>query len=496
MLSGPPSHSPRRYGLVGRLLPQLLSAQERLAYGLSSRRLKLALALFCGDILAAFLSVISVDWIATYSLLLTTSTMSRLSVFVWLAACLFILTLFRRDSLLVVPRLRLRILLIVAFVILSFIFDFSAGATSGGLLLDMMCAAVFLPLGFYIESAVRGILIKLELWGALALVVGPGKVARKVCDLLSQQPEFGLRPVGCLLLTDKNFKQQPISFSIPIVRTKSDIDCLEASPDMVVLTGPDQQLQLNAIYGRQAPPQVQFCHLISAAPSLTWAVSPSPRTHRTANHTCDPLRPIYLRGKRVFDLVVSIIFGVCVLPIIAVVCIAIKIMDPGPAFYVQKRVGRDGRIISVIKIRSMHIDSEKMLQEHLRENPAARVEWERYFKLRHDPRVLPVFGNFIRCYSIDELPQLWNIIRGDMSWVGPRPFPAYHLQTFDSEFQKKRASALPGLTGLWQISSRSDGDIDNQQAQDLFYVDNQSLWLDLYILLRTVPAALSAKGAR
>jgi exopolysaccharide biosynthesis polyprenyl glycosylphosphotransferase len=193
--------------------------------------------------------------------------------------------------------------------------------------------------------------------------------------------------------------------------------------------------------------------------------------------------------KRTLDLIVVSAGLISVAPLLALIALAIKIDSRGPIFYGQLRVGKDGRQFRMLKFRSMNVDADRRLAELKARNEVSGP----MFKMKRDPRVTRV-GRFIRRWSLDELPQLFNVLRGEMSLVGPRPPVPSEVAEYE-EWQLGRLRAVPGLTGLWQVSGRSEVSFHDMVRLDLHYIRNWSLSLDIEILLRTIPAVLTSRGA-
>jgi Undecaprenyl-phosphate galactose phosphotransferase WbaP len=200
--------------------------------------------------------------------------------------------------------------------------------------------------------------------------------------------------------------------------------------------------------------------------------------------------------KQISDYVLTIPLFFLSLPVLMLAAVAIKVSSRGPIFYAQEREGLGHQRFRMWKLRTMYRDAEDRLEDHLAENPKYRAEWDNHMKLKHDPRVIPGIGRWLRKTSIDELPQLWDVLRGKMSLIGPRPFPRYHLEKFTDQSRELRAHIRPGITGLWQIAGRSDADVKAQEELDMYYIRNWSLWLDLYILVRTIPVVIKQRGAQ
>lgn len=194
-------------------------------------------------------------------------------------------------------------------------------------------------------------------------------------------------------------------------------------------------------------------------------------------------------AKRLLDIVGSFLCIIIASPLLASVAIAIKLNSPGPVFFTQERIGKNGRKFRMIKFRTMFKDAEKRLGELLDKNEAKGA----IFKIKDDPRITKI-GKFLRRFSIDELPQLFNVFIGQMSLVGPRPPLERELAEYET-WQLKRVDTVPGMTGLWQVSGRSNLPFVEMVKLDIEYIEHWSLWLDIKILLKTLPAVLAGKGA-
>lgn len=198
--------------------------------------------------------------------------------------------------------------------------------------------------------------------------------------------------------------------------------------------------------------------------------------------------------KRVVDCMLALVAFLAFLPAFIVIPVLIKLTSRGPVFYRHKRLGRNGREFRIWKFRSMYIDADQRLKSILADSPEAAKEWELSFKLSHDPRVTPL-GRFLRKTSLDELPQLFNVFSGEMALIGPRPIINEEVGYYGGSY-RVFSSVRPGITGLWQVSGRSDTGYERRVALDTYYVLNWSPWLDVWILLRTAFAVLFMRGAR
>lgn len=198
-------------------------------------------------------------------------------------------------------------------------------------------------------------------------------------------------------------------------------------------------------------------------------------------------------SRRILDIGFALILLVMLAPLLMIVALLVAVTSPGPIIFAHRRLGMNGTTFSCLKFRTMRSDAESVLAAILASDPLLREEWDNGHKLANDPRITPI-GRFLRATSLDELPQLINVLRGDMTLVGPRPIVREEL-TFYGRYALHYFSVRPGLTGLWQISGRSMTTYRRRVAADVYYVRSRSFMLDTKILLGTVPAVLSAEGS-
>lgn len=201
-------------------------------------------------------------------------------------------------------------------------------------------------------------------------------------------------------------------------------------------------------------------------------------------------KPVYDFFKRIFDIVCSLIALIILSPVFLIMAILVKTTSEGPAFFAHKRVGKNGKEIKIYKFRSMVTNAEELIKQF---TPEQKAEYEKNFKLENDPRITKV-GKFMRKTSLDELPQLLNILKGDISIVGPRPITEVETEIYGN-YRDMLLSVKPGLTGFWAANGRSDTTYTRRRAMEIYYVKNRSLWLDIKIIFKTFASVFKGEGA-
>ncbi len=392
-----------------------------------------------------------------------------------------------------VQRLRARAYatLFVFGILLTWNYIFEDRQWSRGVLLLTLFFALIIPPA--LDALLRKNLIARGVCGEPVVILGGGRTGALVTKTLQRESDLGFVPVG--ILDDDSQKWGTHVHGIRVVGPLSSIGAFEGRAKVVLIAIPGMNRERLA----ELVQKLSFPNVI-IIPDLFGIQSLWIRSRDLGGVLGLEVRKNLLISsnrllKRILDYAIAVPLFVVTAPFLAACAVGIKVISPGPVFFRQEREGQSGKRITIHKLRTMYPDAERVLGQYLEESPLEKANWQQFYKLKKDPRILPGIGWFLRRYSLDELPQLWNVLRGDMSLVGPRPFPYYHLNSFSDNFRGLRASVMPGLTGLWQVSERSDGDLKVQEVEDTYYIRNWSLWLDIYILLRTVQTLLLPKGA-
>jgi Undecaprenyl-phosphate galactose phosphotransferase WbaP len=344
------------------------------------------------------------------------------------------------------------------------------------------------------RSLIRSLFAKRKWWGYPVMVLGAGKTGEMVVRTLLRRPSIGLKPV---LVLDDNPRKWGSLDEVPVVGGVEQAPALARSRHIqyaiVAMPGVprDRLLNLLELYGQT------FAHLLIIPDlfgfSSLWVEARDMGGILGLEVRQRLLMPGPRLAKLLIDLTCTLIGGLLLLPLIALIACLIKLDSPGPVFYGQTRIGQNGRPFKAWKFRSMVRDAEQNLNEYLARHPELKEKWEKDQKLQNDPRITRI-GRFLRQTSLDELPQLWNILRGEMSLVGPRPIVEDEVWRYGDKFDIF-TKVTPGLTGLWQVSGRNNLPYEERVNLDAYYVRNWSVWLDIYILIRTIWVVVSGEGA-
>lgn len=338
----------------------------------------------------------------------------------------------------------------------------------------------------------RRLAVRLKIWGEPVVVIGDLDSATKVTEAFRNHPLIGFWPVLCVT-TDTISNIFPHLASPPKEEWSENI--LFRDADILILTLGDKQLSTvkDVLLDRSHSFRRIICIFDEDNLGSVWFTN----LHLIEFFGLEVLHqwnhPINRVLKRLLDLGLIVICIPLLIPLFIIIGIAIYIDNPGAIFYSQKRIGFKGKEFRIWKFRSMISNAEELLGEKINSSPDFQREWSDSFKLRDDPRITFV-GKILRSTSLDELPQIWNVLRGEMSIIGPRPIVNEEIPLYGDEFEIFNR-VIPGITGLWQISGRNDLPYRERINLDVYYLQNWSIWLDIHILMHTVLTVMQRRGA-
>lgn len=350
----------------------------------------------------------------------------------------------------------------------------------------------------------RHVFKKSSWWGYPVVLMGPQKQVTLLAQQLRQMPQLGFHTQNLFFTSAE---EVPSGLSTGLETGYLLPGGIEANEKIVRdhLRTASRPLAVLALDGLSRDEQQNLFHLASRCfkriiilpedmvgirLSLSIAVFCTRLAFSLRQNLLDPYR---LHMKRLLDLLIILIGLVPLVPVILLIMCAVFISDPGPVFYRQKRVGQHGQAIRVWKFRTMVKNADTVLETYLQADPKQREEWRQDHKLKQDPRITRV-GHFLRKYSLDELPQLFNVLMNEMSLVGPRPIVEAEIPKYGAAYEIY-TMVKPGITGLWQVSGRNNTTYGTRVTLDEYYIANWSVWQDIYIILRTIPAAIFGRGA-
>lgn len=343
---------------------------------------------------------------------------------------------------------------------------------------------------------IKKLVLKLNLWKKKLLIIGVMQTSLLVLRSIKNNKTMGYEALG--FLDDDSKKIGKKFLGVKVIGPISELENISkayGSKDIMVATPHMSREEFRKLLSKCENISESLWLIPRAGDFITEGVEINKLgeiiTLRIKRRL---LKPWNIVTKSIFDLSLTIILIILFLPLLFISALAIKLDSKGPVFFAQKRLGKGKKQFKLLKFRSMFIDGHKYIAKYLETNPELIKEWEKYKKLKtYDPRVTRV-GRIIRKNSIDELPQLFNVMLGKMSLVGPRPYLEEELEEEES-FKNTLSKVKPGITGLWQISGRSELSFEKRIALDEFYIRNWSLWMDISILLRSIWVWLSRKGA-